>query len=301
MELTQLRYFVMVAEELHFSRAAEKLNMTQPPLSQSIKKLEEEIGASLLERGRKRHVKLTPAGQTLLVSARRILEESQRAKQSALLAKSGESGILTIMHTDDYISGWLPDLLLEFNQCYPNIYLEFFQGISTHVAGRINSGELDCLFTTLPLNAALLGCEIFELPPTPIVVVVADGHPLASRQSIKLEELEGEQLLHASGSKKTPFAEKLEQLLAKAGIQNRSALCSNSSLVEMEMVQRGGRVTFATVGSVPSFLSGIKLIPINHSDAFLDQALVWRKDNSNPTLQRFLKLTKEALQRKMIT
>lgn len=291
MELRQLRYFAVLAEELHFRRAAERLHMTQPPLSQSIKLLEEELGAQLLERGRKRHVKLTAAGQTFLASAKRILEEAERAKQGALLAKDGEAGVLTIYHTDDYISDWFPDLLVKYNQQYPGVYVESFQGLSTRIADRLNSGELDCAFTTQPLPATLAECVIRHLPATPIVAVMPDTHPLSKSAAIQLSELANEKHLHSSASLATPFDIKLEQLLVKSKIRLSSALAFSNSVLEMEMVRRGHGITFSTLGSIPTHVKGVMTVPLDHPDAQLERALVWRKDNPNPTLQRFLELT----------
>ena len=298
MELRQLRYFVMLAEELHFRRAAEKLNMTQPPLSHAIKELESELGVMLLERGRRRYVKLTVAGQAFLQSARRILHETEKARQSTRTAHKGESGTLTIVHTDDYISSFLPDLLYRFNLRHPGVYLDFSQGISTRFE-QLNQGHVDCAFTTLPLSAAVLDCSILPLPPTPIVAVIPENHALSKRSRIKLRQVaklfERECRFHLTGTRTAPFETKLAQLFNKAGIEIHATLAPGGSLIEMEMVRRGYGVTFATAGSVPANIKGLTTVELDEPDAYLERALVWRGDNTNPTLARFLEMAREVV------
>ncbi len=296
MELRQIKYFVTLAEELHFRRAAERLNMTQPPLSQAIKELESELGATLLERGRKRYVRLTVAGRAFLESARMILHETERARQSTRIAQKGESGRLTIAHTDDYIADFLPDLLYRFNLRHPNVYLDFAQEFSTRFE-EFNRGELDCVFTTLPLSAAIADCAILPLPPTPIVAVIPEDHALSKRSRVKLRQIghlfERECHFHLTGTRTVAFEMKLAQLLNKAGVQIRATLAPSSSFVEMEMVRRGYGVTFATAGSIPANIKGLATVKLDEPDAYLERALIWREDNANPTLSRFLEMVRE--------
>ena len=290
MELRQLRYFVALAEELHFRKAAEKLNMTQPPLSHAIKLLENEIGASLLKRGRKKNVSLTIAGETFLSSAIRILEESERAKRRACMAGEGEVGTLSIGHTDDFIAGQFPDLLFRFNSLYPNCLLLFYQMASDIMPERLNHGELDCIFTTKPLPSTLADCRIKSLSATPIVLVVSDNHRLAGRKKIKLREIADERHLYTPGKGTTAYNIKLTKLLVDTGIRIKSVMEPLSSSVKFEMVRRGYGVAFATHGSIPPGMNGLKVLQINETGAELERALIWRQDNINPTLNKFLEL-----------
>ncbi|MBL4836782.1 MAG: LysR family transcriptional regulator substrate-binding protein, partial [Kordiimonadaceae bacterium] len=229
-------------------------------------------------------------------SAERILVASEKAKQSAYLTNKGESGMLAIVHSDDYIADFLPDLLYQFSLRYPNVYLDFYQGITTGFPERINRGEVDCAFSTLPLPAAAADYEILPLSPTAIVAVVPDNHPLSKRKKVTLEETINECLFQITGTKTAAFGVKLEQLQVKAGIQIKSRFATDGSQVEMEMVRRGYGITFTTETSVPTGMKGITVLKLDDPDAYLERALVWRKDNTNPALKRFIEVMQEHLE-----
>lgn len=289
MELRQLRYFVTLAHELHFRKAAELLNITQPPLSQAIKLLEEEIGAPLLERGRKRVVTLTPAGKSLYASALQILKEVDHASQIARRASDGETGVLTIGHTDDYIYDSLSDVLYDFNRRYPEAILRFFLERSLSMAERLVNGEFDCIFTTKPVSALLAECDVKTLAPTPIVLAVPKNHRLSGAKKVKLKEIVGERHLYSVNDLPSAFDRKLSDQLSNAGIRINSHIQPASTLVALEMVRRGYGVMFATQGSIAN-PPDIALIPIDEKGMELERAVVWKKDNANPTLKNFLNL-----------
>lgn len=288
MELRQIRYFAVLAEELHFHRAATRLNITQPPLSTAIRALEDDLGVQLLERGRNRKVSLTASGESFRGWANRILADSDSARLSVQRVHEGSAGSLAVGHTDDYVAEDLPELLYEFSRTHPGVLLRMVQDTSYALPGRLKNAELDCIFTVKPLPAILADCESLALPATPIVVVVSSKHRLAGRQRIRLEEICDENFLYSPGERLGVFDSKLARLIVAGGIRLNLSMESLASPLDIEMVRRGHGVTFATRGAVAGRVSGVSLLELEGDDTIVERALVWRTDNRNPTLKRLV-------------
>ncbi len=179
MELRHLRYFVTVATELHFGRAAEKLHISQPPLSMQIRALEEELGVSLLQRTR-RHVSLTRAGKAFLQDAEQILEKTEQAVLTARRAGRGEIGELAVgfISVADY--NLLPLVLREFRRKYPMVTLSLKESTSDAQIADLIEGRIDCGFLLPPVSEA--GIESEPIMREPLIVALPEHHPLASEK-----------------------------------------------------------------------------------------------------------------------
>lgn len=189
MDLRRLRYFVAVAEELHFGRAARRLNVSQPPLSVQIRTLEREIGAPLLLRTQRR-VELTEAGRVLLEEARRLLGQAEAAVILARRAGEGTVGRLAVgfVSTVDY--SILPPLVRRFRQKHPGITLKLLELTGDRQQALLQSGELDLGLSILPSPAPSLARRpVFR---EPLIAAVPAGHPLAGRRRIALRALAAE-------------------------------------------------------------------------------------------------------------
>lgn len=223
MELRHLRYFVALAEELHFGRAAEWLGISQPPLSQQIRALEEELGARLLERT-SRAVALTEAGRLFLAEARATLGQADRARQVAARAHRGEIGELTI--------GLFPSALLvepvargvlAFRRRHPGVRLVLRER-AVHAAVRdLAGGDLGIAFlryTTRPEVPA--GFQLAEVMREPMVAVLHRDHPLAGGEGpLALEALAGEPFVHFSPRSDSALHDHVAALCATAGFAPR--------------------------------------------------------------------------------
>ena len=188
-DLRRLRYFVAVAEELHFGRAARRLNVSQPPLSVQIRTLEREIGTPLLIRTQRR-VELTEAGRVLLEEARRLLDQAEAAVVHARRAAEGAVGRLTIgfVSTVDY--SILPPLVRRFRQKHPGIALKLLELTGDRQQALLQSGELDLGLSILPSPASSLTMRpVFR---EPLIAAVPANHPLAGRRRIALRSLAAE-------------------------------------------------------------------------------------------------------------
>ena len=194
MELRHLRYFVTVASELHFARAAERLFISQPALSQQIRGLEAELGLKLLERDR-RGVRLTPEGAAFLAEAAAVVQQADRAVEVARALAEGATGRLRISYVRA-LPGRLPESIVrEYQRRFPRVELIPDTEPTAVNVERLRVGELDVAFVHTPLeNATGLGCV--ELTTEPLVVALPRTHPLSRRRRIRREALAGVPLVY---------------------------------------------------------------------------------------------------------
>ena len=192
MELRQLRSFVAVAEELHFRRAADRLHLAQPSVSQQVRTLESELGVRLFERNR-RGVVLTAAGVTLLEDARDLLARADRAAERARDAGTGIRGRLRLSLTRSLTGGLAGEIVEAFRARYPEVNLELSVGYTSLHAEQLRHGLIDVAFVRPPLQDAAL--EEHELAREPLVCVLPSRHRLARRRAIRPDELRDEPLV----------------------------------------------------------------------------------------------------------
>jgi DNA-binding transcriptional LysR family regulator len=284
-ELRHLRYFIAVAEELNFSRAAKRLNMAQPPLSVAIRQLEQEIGASLFHRS-SREVRLTEAGAALLAGARRTLTEAEAAVSAAQQAAAGEVGCLRVGYNWSAHFETLPALGRAFQQRRPGVELLTEEMRPNRMPAALRSGTID---VALALYPEVVG-ELSYLPirRERVVAVLASTHPLAHEQAISLEALADEFLLFPR-----EVAPRLHDfyvnLCRSAGFEPKQSGESSRSRFTV------GTWDASTTGLFPESVStdlpaGIVAVPIAGPAKALQSELVWRSDNESPTLTAFVEV-----------
>jgi len=288
MELRHLRYFVTLAERLHFLSAADELGITQPALSSSLRALEDELGVVLVDRSRKKHVQLTPSGEVFLRDARQTLRASQRAKHNAIAVNEGMSGLISVGHTDDFATDIIPSLMLEYNKIRSGVILNFHQGISFHLPDLLRQGEVDCLLETVPLPQPMANYATMPLKPTPIVLVAPTCHHLSQHETVSIAQIMAEESLYLPTTRRSAFVLAIERLLGPSEPDHHANIGPTSTTLQIELVRRTGRLSLSTVGTFPQTIDGIATIPIKHPGAQLSRVLVWRKDNPNPALPHFV-------------
>lgn len=192
MTLTELRYVVAVAEARHFGRAAERCHVSQPSLSASVAKLEDELGVRLFERG-KRGVRVTPAGEEVVAQARRALEEAARVKAVAQQGRNPLKGVLRLGVIHTIAPYLLPELVGALKRVAPEMPLDIEENTTAALDRLLRAGELDAVLLALPYEAP--GIEVMPLYDEPFKVVVPRGHVLSRRKSIAADELDREDLL----------------------------------------------------------------------------------------------------------
>lgn len=283
-----LRYFIAVADELHFRKAAERLNITQPALSRTIQSLENDIGVALFTRDRRRKVSLTAAGSAYYSSAKRLIQESEKARANAAAAAKGLFGSISIGHTDDFLADGLPDLVNEFLLRNENIGMKLSQDVSFRLIERLKQGEFDGVFTTKPFGSDLYGCRTLDLPSVPIVLALSNKHRLAGKRKVSLKQVMMERHLFSPAEPKSAFSIKVSAMLARDGLEPPKAVSPSSAEITMEMVRRNYGVKIASLGSIPKGSERIKAIPILSPDATLERMFVWRSEHGNSILENFM-------------
>lgn len=192
-ELRQLRYFVAVAEELHFSKAAKRLNIAQPPLSQQIQQLELSVGTPLFVRTT-RKVELTPAGRVFLDGALRTLAEAQRATEAAQRASRGEFETLRVGFTEAATMGVLPRAAQRFRERHPGVQIELHENASAAaLVDELHRDLVDVAIARGPVEAS--GLVVRTLAEERFCVAMPAGHPLAKRSKVPVRMLAREPLV----------------------------------------------------------------------------------------------------------
>ncbi|MCG6951988.1 MAG: hydrogen peroxide-inducible genes activator [Betaproteobacteria bacterium] len=192
MTLTELRYIVAVADACHFGRAAERCHVSQPSLSASIAKLEDELGIKLFERSR-RGAKLTAAGEEVIAQARRALDEAARVKTVAQQGRNPLKGILRLGVIHTIAPYLLPDLVAALHRAAPEMPLDIEENTTAALDGLLKAGTLDVVVLALPYEES--GILTQALYDEPFKVIVPRGHPLARRKTISADELDVADLL----------------------------------------------------------------------------------------------------------
>jgi DNA-binding transcriptional LysR family regulator len=191
MELRHLRYFLAVAEELNFTRAAERLGISQPPLTQQVKALEAELGVALFDRSAYR-IELTDAGRIFAAEAARILGDARSAVQAARRAATGATGRVRVGFTESAsFNSLVTSTLRSFRSDYPAVEISLEEHPSTELIVALREGRLDTAFVRPPLPAQR-GLSLDLLEEEPLVAAVPTGHPLSSHRRVELGALAAE-------------------------------------------------------------------------------------------------------------
>ncbi len=275
-DLRLVRYFVAVAEELHFRRAADRLGVAQPALSRAIQTLEAELGVDLFIRSN-RNVQITPAGQVFLDRAHEILSLMSRATEDVRSAHDGRVGTLRIGYTDFAIAGPLPTLLKDFQERHAQITLKPQHGVTLTQLNRLAEGQLDIGFVTGPVNKD--GYDQHPVLSEAFVCVCADSHPFASRKAVRLTDLATEDFVHGSSADWQHFYDYLIPLCRRAGFTPRIVQEAFNTAGILGLVSCGMGVTVLTEKVCAALAPGLVALPIEDVTERLITTAVWRRDH----------------------
>lgn len=286
MEYRQLRYFVAVAEELHFAKAAERLHITQPALSKQIQALEKHLDIQLFKRT-KQQVQLTVAGKVFLPQVQQLLVQAQKAVELAKRAARGEVGRLTIGFTPSARSYVLPEILRVFRSNYPDVEL-VMRGICTEEqVEALQNHEIDIAFLHPPITKKRL--NIHPLLEEDFLLVLPQGHPLETYEQVPLEALARECFIIHPPEKGMVLYEEFFTICEKFGFKPR-VIESPSYEARMALVASGVGVTFIPA-SVESFVgSGVVCRKMEGVTPKLQLAAAWRQEELCPVLVEFIKV-----------
>lgn len=285
MELRHLRYFAAVAETRHFGRAAKRLNMAQPPLSQAIRQLEADVQAELLARTT-RQVALTAAGQVFYEDATRILKSVEDASRRVKMLADGKNGVLRIGLTGLASYRSLPRLAGIAQRELPGLVLEIRTDMLTSAQeAALGQEDLDIGLLRPPVRDP--GIEHRVVAREPLVLVVGAGHPLAGRVAVELSELRDEQFVMYGADLRSVVNDAIVRSCAAAGFQPRCGHEVGEASTQVALVAAGLGVALApsSVRALP--LDGVRFVPVRGAET-VDLALAWRADDASAALQNLL-------------
>ncbi len=290
-DIMQLRCFVAVAEELHFGRAAARLNMTQPPLSRQIQVLERIIDAPLLERT-SRAVRLTPAGRSFLPEAKRILKLAASASSTAKRIAAGKTGGIKIGFTAGGAYSFLPQLVTAMRRRVPEVDLSLKEMVSVDQIEALGSGEIDVGLLRPPVGRPEL--EALRVVAEPLVAAVPAGHPLASRPSLALSDLDGQPFIMYAPYESRYFYDLLVSEFARAKVLPRYVQHLSQIHSILSLVRAGLGLAMVPETADGLRMEGVLLRPLRiKAPRPVEMFLVWRRDGDNPLLPTVVEVGRE--------
>ncbi len=284
MELRHLRYFVAVAEELNFRRAAERLHRAQPPLSAQIKALETELGVRLLDRTT-RSVELTPAGRVFLEEARAVLAASAQAERRAQEAEHGLVGALRVGVVAPVANAWLAGILRGFRRRFPGVQLSIFDLTTTEQLRRLRANELDAGLLRPPVGFPDLDFKF--VGESRQVLAVSAGHRLARKRRLTWTDFHDEPLVLVHPSGQHGFYESFFAACARAGAKPRTVQFTNDIHTKMWLISAGFGIAPTTATLAEVRRPGLVFRPLPPGLPPVQTLLVWRREDNSPVLAHF--------------
>ncbi|PLZ01030.1 LysR family transcriptional regulator [Burkholderia sp. WAC0059] len=298
MDLRRIRYFAVLAEELHFGRAAQRLNIAQPPLSQQIRVLEDELGARLFERSN-RHVELTPAGKALLPEARALLAQAERAGTVALRAQRGELGELRVGFTSSAaFSTVIPRLIYAYRHRLPEVHLRLEELTTQQQLTAMLERRLEVAFVRGPDKP--------DLPPTleatrllqdSLVAVLPAGHALLAREGpLSVGALRDEAFVMYPSESGTGVYDQILSLCRRAGFAPRVTQEAKQAPTIVGLVAAGLGVSLVPASLQNINVNGVAYRPLRENAARSAMWLVLRAGARSEQETLFATLAKEIAQ-----
>jgi DNA-binding transcriptional LysR family regulator len=284
MELRHLRSFLVVADELHFSRAARRLHMAQSPLSQQIQRLERELGVQLFRRNRRR-VELTDAGLAMLDHARRALDHAEQAAGAARAAGAGRAGRLDVGFLATAALALLPAVLPPFREAAPDATLRLTEAGSQDLLQALHRGELDVAFTRPPVPTAELSTTVVWREP--VIAVLPAAHRLCAGPALDLADLRDEDFVTFPRWSAPEFYDHLVAACHDAGFAPRIVQEALAMPTVVGLVAAGLGVALVPGGIRHLRLPAVGYRELRGEPAHAEIAMVHLAGNHRPLLEVF--------------
>jgi DNA-binding transcriptional LysR family regulator len=292
MELRHLAGFVAVAEELHFGRAAARLHMSQSPLSQQIRLLEQDLGTTLFDRST-RSVKLTPAGDSLLEPAREVLAAASVARRAARAAGRGQVGRVSLGFAGTSSAVTLPLLTRAVAAELPGIeFVLHGPYYSGETVGRVAEGSLDLAFATV---SRARGLHSRVVRNDPLMVAVPDSHSLVGAADVALGDLAGQRFVAFPSSRGPEVRELGVRSCLEAGFTPRIAQEAPDTLSLLALVGAGVGVALVVEATRSVSLDHVVFVPLRDPVPVLPMSLVWRDTDASAALRAVLNVAEATL------
>ena len=282
LDLRHFRYFIAVAEELHFGRAARRLHMAQPPLSQQIKWLEEELGVRLLERNT-HYVRLTEAGAVFLKEARRVAANAERAVRLTRQVGEGTAGRLVVGFVSQFDGGIVSMVKSALEGEYPELELQFTPMDTIELVEAVRTARVRAGICGVPMEEEDFTIE--RLARAPLVVAMPEGHALGEREAIRLSDLGSVPLVLFPRTANPWIYGMLQERFAAAGVVPRVVQESLSPFSIEGFVAAGTGLSILPAW-VCSHRRGVMYRPLKESELPVEVALFYLRGNDSPVLRR---------------
>jgi len=295
MELRHLKYFVAVAEELNFGRAARRLHIAQPPLSQQIMDLERELSVMLFDRSSRRAVRLTDAGQFFLAEARQILLHASQAAETARRIDRGQVGRIAVGFVGSVVHTFLPTGLRAFRVQFPDVELVLRELNSEDQIKALNAGRIDVGMNYPHVRDDSLTWQ--KLARAPFIVAIPASHPLSSRTSISIGDLAKDPFVAFPRSSEAVIRDAMINMCSAAGFSPIIAQEASQIQTVLGIVASGLGVSL-----IPEFIRyikwpGVRYKPLTGTVPTLELAAVWRSDGHSPLIRSFVNVVKDSASR----
>lgn len=292
MDLRHLRYFIAVAEERHFTRAAERLGIRQPPLSIQIRQLEAEIGTPLFHR-LTRGVELTEGGKLLLDEARDILERVERAKLAVRRRALGETGRMRVGFAGaTYFHPRIPALIRAYRDRYPAMVLAPEQSNTPQLVAGLHAGQIDVAFVRPPLQDGE-DLAVESLVEEDMLAVLPSSHVLAGAEAVALTALAGETFILFPRAIGAGLYDAVFSAFLRAGFSPRLGQEAPQITSIVPMVAAGFGVSVVPFSTSQIRAEGVVYLPISGHAPRAAISLAYRRDDRSPALRHFVALARE--------
>ncbi|QUE78109.1 LysR family transcriptional regulator [Stutzerimonas stutzeri] len=292
-DLAQLRCFTALATELNFRRAAERLHMTQPPLSRQIQLLEHQLGVVLFTRST-RTVALTAAGRAFFVEAQALLDQAHRAARTARLIALGESGTVSIGFVASAVYDFLPRVVAQARRDRPGVQIALQEMSTFEQLQALLTRRIDLAIVRAPLNQPGLVSE--RLVCEPFVLAVHDEHPLARLEPLELTALHGQPFIMYSHAAWQPFNELLTGMFRSSGVQPDYVQSLGTTLTILSLVNVGMGLALVPRSATAVSFERVRWRTLElPSGVYSELHLVWRDDNDNPAVAALREAVRQAV------
>jgi DNA-binding transcriptional LysR family regulator len=289
-ELRHLRYFVTVAEELHFGRAATRLSIVQPSLSQQIRQLEDELGFPLFYRT-KRSVELTDAGKVFLPEAQHILAQVREAKRTAQRAYRGEVGRLVVGYTSSSTYDVLPMMLSVYRERFPDVEVALRELTTQEQLRALEREYIQVGLLRLPIGAPMVNVEVVRREP--IVCVLPEKHPLAIRERIAVSLLADEPFVLQSSQRGGGYYTQLMKLCLASGFSPNVIQEVTEMHTIVSLVAAGMGVSLVPLSARNIRSQGVAYRDLEGTAPLTEMAVAWPRTSRSAIVQNFLAVARE--------
>jgi DNA-binding transcriptional LysR family regulator len=292
-DLRQLRYFIAVAETLSFTQAARRLHISQPPLSQQIRALEQDLGVRLFDRT-KRRVELTEPGRLFLDEARKVLAQADAARLSVADAAAGYTGRLRLAYPSSVsFHPVLPRTLLKFSEAAPGVQVELSEMYTDAQYGALSTGQIDAgLVRARPKHRQWeQELDLLVIDREPLLLALPSAHPLAAKDRVHLSEAAQDPFVAQPRALSTTLHETLTELAARAGFRPAIRQEAQQLTGLLVLVSAGVGLALLPASLRAAKLEGVSMVPLADEGATQLLAVATRRGDHSPVLQRFLDTT----------